>query len=262
VVVETRSQRRKMLLENKNAVIYGGGGSIGGAVARAFAREGANVFLVGRTLATIEKVAEDIRSAGGVAETAQVDALDETAVDEHADAVAASARGVDVSFNLISVGDVQGTPLAEMPLEDFERPIVTAVRTQFLTARAAARHMIRQGSGVILFFGGEGDPLPDYYLGGFQVALTAIESLRRQLASELGAHGIRAVTLQTGGVPETIPESFDGREVITEMIVGQTMLKRAATLDDVGNVAAFAASDHARTMTATAFNISCGAIVD
>jgi 3-oxoacyl-[acyl-carrier protein] reductase len=70
------------------------------------------------------------------------------------------------------------------------------------------------------------------------------------------------VTLQTGGVPETIPESFDGREVITEMIIGQTMLKRAATLDDVGNVAAFAASDHARTMTATALNISCGAIID
>jgi 3-oxoacyl-[acyl-carrier protein] reductase len=251
-----------MLLEDKNAVIYGGGGSIGGAVARAFAREGANVFLAGRTLATLDEVAEEIRSAGGVAETAQVDALDEQAVDQHADAVAASAGGIDVSFNLISVGDVQGTPLAEMSLEDFTRPVMTAVRTHFLTSRAAARHMISQGSGVILFFGGYGDPLPDYYLGGFQVALNAIESLRRQLASELGPHGIRAVTLQTGGVPESIPESFDGREAITEGIVASTMLKRAATLGDVGNVAAFAASDLARTMTATALNISCGAIVN
>jgi len=251
-----------MLLENKNAVIYGAGGSIGGAVARAFAREGARVFLAGRTLSTLEEVAEQIRSAGGVAETAQVDAFEEQAVDEHADAVAERAGGIDVSFNLISYQDVQGTPLAEMPLEDFERPVTTAVRTQFLTSRAAARHMIGQGSGVILFFGGYGDPLPDYYLGGFQVALNAIESLRRQLASELGPHGIRAVTLQTGGVPETIPESFDGREAITEMIVKSTMLKRAATLEDVGKVAAFAASDHARTMTATALNISCGAIVD
>jgi 3-oxoacyl-[acyl-carrier protein] reductase len=149
-----------------------------------------------------------------------------------------------------------------MPLEDFERPVMSAVRTQFLSARAVARHMIRQGSGVTLTFGGYGDPLADYYLGGFQVALNAIESLRRQLASELGPHGIRVVTLQTGGVPETIPESFDGREAITEMIVNSTMLKRAAMLDDVGNVATFAASDHARTMTATALNISCGAIVD
>jgi 3-oxoacyl-[acyl-carrier protein] reductase len=251
-----------MLLEDKNAVVYGAGGSIGGAVARAFAREGANVHLAGRTLESLEEVAQEIRSAGGVAETAQVDAIDEWAVDEHADAVAASAGGIDVSFNLISVRDVQGTPLAEMPLEDFERPVMTAIRTQFLTSRAAARHMIRQGSGVILFFGGYGDPVADYYLGGFQVALNAIESLRRQLASELGEHGIRAVTLQTSGVPETIPESFAGREEITEGIVGQTMLRRAATLEDVGNVAAFAASDHARTMTATALNVSCGAIVD
>ena len=251
-----------MLLENKNAVIYRAGGAIGSAVAHAFAREGARVFLAGLTLESLQEVAEGIRSAGGVAETAQVDAIDETAVDQHADTVAASAGGIDVSFNLISYGDVQGTPLAEMPLEDFERPIVTAVRTQFLTARAAARHMIRQGSGVILFFGGEGDPLPDYYLGGFQVALTATESLRRQLASELGPHGIRAVTLKTGGVPETIPEDFAGKEAITESLIEPTMLKRAATLDDVGKVAAFAASDHARTMTATALNISCGAIVD
>jgi 3-oxoacyl-[acyl-carrier protein] reductase len=142
-----------MLLENMNAVIYGAGGSIGRAVARAFSREGAKVHLAGRTLESLEEVAQEIRSTGGVAETAQVDAIDEQSVNEHADAVAASAGGIDVSFNLISVGDVQGTPLAEMPLEDFERPVITAVRTQFLTSRAAARHMISQGSGVILFFG-------------------------------------------------------------------------------------------------------------
>jgi 3-oxoacyl-[acyl-carrier protein] reductase len=137
-----------MLLENKNAVIYGAGGAIGGAVSRAFAREGARVFLTSRTLESLEEVAEEIRSAGGLAETAQVDALDEMAVDEHADTVAASAGGIDISsFNLISYRDVQGTPLVEMPLEDFERPVATAVRTQFLTSRAAARHMVGQGSG-------------------------------------------------------------------------------------------------------------------
>jgi NAD(P)-dependent dehydrogenase (short-subunit alcohol dehydrogenase family) len=235
-----------VLLESKNAVIYGGAGSIGGAVARAFAREGAKVHLAARTLEKLEKVAEEIRSAGGVAETAEVDALDENAVDEHADAVAARAGGIDISFNLISHGDVQGTPLAEMRLEDFERPVMTAVRTTFLTSRAAARHMIRQRSGVILFFGGYGDPLPGYYLGGLQVAFGAIESFRRNLACELGPHGIRVVTLQAGGVPESLPEGFDGREAIVRDIEERTMLKRAATLDDVGNVAAFAASDHAR----------------
>jgi len=251
-----------VLLEGRNAVIYGGGGAIGGAVARAFAREGARVHLAGRTLEPLERVAEQVRAAGGVAEVAQVDALDERAVDAHADAVAAAAGGIDICMNVISHGDVQGTPLVELSLADFERPVVTAVRTMFVTSRAVARHMIRQGSGVILVFGGSGDPPPGYHLGGLQVAFEAMEALRRNLASELGPSGIRVVTLQTGGVPETIPQDADGMESIVDGIVEGTMLKRAATLEDVGNVAVFAASDWARTMTATALNITCGSVVD
>jgi 3-oxoacyl-[acyl-carrier protein] reductase len=250
-----------MLLQDKNAVIYGGGGSIGGAVARAFGREGAHVFLAGRTLAKLDPVAEDIRSAGGKADTAEVDALDEKAVDEHADAVAAEAGSLDISFNLIGHPAAHGTPLAEMKLDDFMTPIVTAVSSSFLTSRAAARHMIRQGSGVILTFGGSGDPLRDYYIGGTQVAFEALEVLRQQLAVELGRHGIRTVTLRSGGVPETLPE-FEGREAVMELMEKDKMLPHLATLEDVGNVAAFVASDKARTMTAATANVSCGALID
>lgn len=254
-----------MLLDNKRAVIYGGGGSIGGAVARAFAREGSRVFLAGRTRATLEVVAEAIRASGGAAETAEIDALDEQAVDRHADAVAAEAGGIDISFNLITHPHTHGTPLAEMQVDDFMAPLETAARTTFLTARAAARHMIRQRSGVILAFGGPGDrsgPMRDYYLGGTQVAFDAIETMRRQLAVELGPHGIRVVTLASGGVPESLPEGMDGRRAIVEMIEGQTLLGRAATLEDVGNAAVFAASDWARSVTAAIVNVSCGALVD
>jgi len=251
-----------VLLEHKTAVIYGGGGSIGGAVARAFAREGATVHLAGRTPRRLEEVAEQIRAAGGVAHAARVDALDEKAVDDHANAVAAAAGGIDISLNVIQHGDVQGTPMAEMEVEDYVRPVVTAVRTTFLTSRAAARHMIEQRAGVILAFGGYGDPMRGFYLGGLQTAFQAIEAMRRQLACELGPHGICVVTLQTGGVPESIPDGFEGRQAITADTVGRTMLGRAATLEDVGNVAAFVASDYARTMTATALNITCGAVVD
>jgi 3-oxoacyl-[acyl-carrier protein] reductase len=254
-----------MLLDNKSAVIYGGGGSIGGAVARAFAREGARVFLAGRTRATLEEVADAVRSAGGAAETAEVDALDEQAVDRHADAVAAEAAGIDISFNLITHPHTHGTPLAEMTVDDFLAPLETAARTTFLTARAAARHMIPRRSGVILAFGGPGDrsgPMRDYYLGGTQVAFDAIETIRRQLAIELGPHGIRVVTLASGGVPESLPEGFDGREEIVDMIERQTLLGRAATLEDVGNAAVFAASDWARSTTAAIVNVSAGALVD
>ena len=248
-----------MLLEGKNAVIYGGGGSIGGAVAKAFAREGARVYLAGRTKATLDAVADEIRGAGGVAETAEVDALDEASVDAHADAI---PGGIDISFNLIGLNDVQGTPLAEMAVADFMAPIETAVRSQFLTARAAARHMIPRRSGVILWFGGAGDPVRDYSIGGLQIAFHAVEAMRRQLATELGRHGIRTVTLRTGGIPESIPKSYEGRGRITKMLEGATLLGRTATLEDVGDVAAFVASEKARTMTAATVNVSAGALLD
>jgi 3-oxoacyl-[acyl-carrier protein] reductase len=250
-----------MLLERKHAVIYGGGGDIGGAVARAFAREGATVHLAGRTLSKLEKVAGEIREHGGAATIAEVDALDEGAVDAHADEVVRDHGSLDISMNLISTGDVQGTPLVEMKLADFEQPIHNAMRSTYVTARAAGRHMIRQGSGVILMFGGEGDPIRDYNIGGFQISLTAVEALRKQLASELGRHGIRVVSLLTGGVIDSIPADFKGRDAIVESLVAPTLLGYGAMLEDVGNVAAFVASDKARTITASAINITCGAII-
>jgi 3-oxoacyl-[acyl-carrier protein] reductase len=227
---------------------------------RARGREGAKVHLIGRTLDTLETVAGEIRATGAAVETAQVDVLDEQAVEDHADAVAARDGRLDVSFCLISQGDVQGTPLNELSVEDFMAPVVRTVKAMFVTSRAAARHMIRQRSGVILAFGGYGPPAPK--AGGLQVAFGAVESLRRSLACELGQYGIRVITLQTGGVPETIPEGPAWRQAVTEQIVRRTMLGRAATLDDVGNAAALAASDYAHTMTATSLNITCGAVPD
>jgi 3-oxoacyl-[acyl-carrier protein] reductase len=254
-----------VLLEGKNAIIYGGGGSIGSAVARAFASEGARVFLVGRTQATLDAVAGEIRGAGGLAEAAVADALDAEAVDAHADSVVADAGSIDISFNLITHPHTHGVPLAEMDPDDFMAPVETAGRSTFVTARAAARHMIPRRSGVILAFGGPGDrsgPQRDYYLGGTQVAFDAIETIRRQLSVELGPHGIRVVTLASGGVPDTFSPDFMEADEITKMIEAQTLLGRAATLDDVGNVAAFVASDKARSMTAAIANVSCGALID
>jgi NAD(P)-dependent dehydrogenase (short-subunit alcohol dehydrogenase family) len=263
-----------MLLENKNAIVYGGSGSVGGAVARAFAREGAKVFLAGRTLATLEEVAEEIIASGGVAETAQVDALDEEAVKKHADAVAQKAGGIDVSFNAIFNDDVQGTPLAEMPFEHFARPITKAMRNQFLTARAVARHMVERGSGVILTItGGYREAVPT--IGGTVVAWAAIEAQCRQWACELGPQGVRVVWLRTTGLPEAIPDTGDAladlgtgygegmtREEVIAGMREETMLNRLASLAELGKVATFMASDEAGPMTATFANITCGAVLD
>lgn len=251
-----------MLLNDKNAVIYGGGGAIGGAVARAFAREGARVFLAGRSPEKLEAVARQIRTTGGLAETALLDATNGRAVEEHADDVVAAGGSLDISMNVIQHGDVQGSPMVDMHVEDYLRPVSTAVQTVFLTAQAAARHMMQQRSGVLLAFGGSGDPSPGNYFGGLITAFEAVEAMRRQLAVELGPYGIRVLTLRSGGVPETLPEDLEGREDIAGSIVEATLLRRAATLEEVGNAAAFAASDKAASMTAATLNISAGALMD
>jgi 3-oxoacyl-[acyl-carrier protein] reductase len=254
-----------MLLEGKTAVIYGGGGSIGGAVARAFGREGARVFLAGRTKESLGAVAEEIRSAGGAAETAEVDALDPAAVERHAAEITSEAGSLDISMNVIAHPATHGTPLWEMDIEDFMDSVEVALRSSFITMGAAARRMVQQQSGVILAFGGPGDragPIRDYKLGGTQVAFDGIETLRRQLSVELGPYGVRVVTLESGGVPETLPAEFEGRESIVDLIASQTLTGRPATLDDVGNAAAFAASDLARPMTAATINVSAGALID
>jgi NAD(P)-dependent dehydrogenase (short-subunit alcohol dehydrogenase family) len=229
-------------------------------VAGAFAREGATVFLAGRSAAKVESIARAIKSPGGAVDTGVVDALDQRAIDQFADMVVERAGAIDISFNLISLGDVQ-RPLTEISVGDFLQPIVTAMRSHFLTTRAAARHMIARGSGVILSFGG-GGPQTQPGLGGFKIALDALEGLRRQWAHELGPHGIRVVTIKTGGIPETLPETFPARDEIIAGLQQAALLPWTATLNDVGTVAAFVASDQARTITAADVNISAGAIVD
>ena len=258
-----------MLLEDKNAVIYGAGGAIGGAVARTFAREGARVFLAGRTRASLATVAGEIEAAGGRAEVTVLDALDGRTVDEHVGEVVKRAGSIDISFNAISIRDVQLIPLVEISLEDFMLPISTGATTHFLTATAAARHMATQGSGVILTLSSSAVRayVPGVYMGGFGIAGTSIEALTKQLAAELGPQGIRAVCLR----PEGIPESWEGvstedwsasTEEIEAQMKARSVLGRVTTLADVGNAAAFLASDLAGATTGTVFNLTSGTVVD
>jgi 3-oxoacyl-[acyl-carrier protein] reductase len=258
-----------MLLEGKNAVIYGGGGLIGGAVARAFAKEGTNVFLAGRTRQPLEAVASDIERAGGRAEVAELDALDEQAVEEHMGEVVNKAGDIDVSFNAISLRDVQLIPLVEMSREDFMRPIETSATTHFLTARAAARHMARQGSGVILTFSASAARayFPGVHVGGFGIACTAIEALTKRLASELGPSGIRVNCLRSEGIPESwetasTEEWSASTDEIEAFLKQRSLLGRVTTLADVGNAAVFLASDRAGATTGTVFNLTSGTVVD
>jgi 3-oxoacyl-[acyl-carrier protein] reductase len=172
-----------MLLDNKTAIIYGAGGAIGSAVARAYAREGAEVHLAGRTEATLNTVAQRIQSEGGTAHVARVDVLDRAAVEQHTSAVAAACGAIDLCFNATSNDDAQGTPLLDMRFEDFLRP-----------------HMTRRGHGVILVMAGGREAIP--HLGGSHVAWAALAGLCRQFAAEFGQRGVRVTWLLSPGSPD------------------------------------------------------------
>ncbi len=260
-----------MLLENKTAVIYGAGGRIGASVARTFAREGARVFLTGRRLAGVETVATEITAAGGRAEAARVDALDREEIAAHAAEVMRVAGGFDISFNAVSIrGDLQGTRLIDMSVQDFTTPINTAATTHFLTATEAGRHMVTRGSGVILTLSSTGARLSGrdqgfHATGGFGVACGAVESLTRTLAGELGPRGVRVLCLRPDAIPQTWnfaePADENTARIKTYMQNG-TVLRRLPTLAEVAEAAAFLASDRASAMTGTVANLSCGSAPD
>lgn len=259
-----------MLLENKNALIYGAGGGIGGGVARTFAREGAKVFLVGRTREKLEAVAKGITSAGGAAEVAVVDALDEQAVNDHVQEVVSKAGSVDVSFNLITRGDVQGTPLIEMRADDLLRAVVTGLQSNFLTARAAGRRMIEQGSGVILHLNSASGAAAMPGMGSTGPADAATEAFMRYLAAEVGPYGVRVCGIWTAGVAETMSnekltevagENAPRPHAALEMIARMAALRRAPRLSDVAEAAAFLASDRAAGITGTMVNVTSGLVL-
>jgi 3-oxoacyl-[acyl-carrier protein] reductase len=251
-----------MLLEGKNAVVYGAGGSMGGAVARAYGRDGARVFLAGRTQAKLDDVAADIVDAGGAADTARVDAHDPGAIEAHLDAVVEEAGSVDVSMNAVGMDAVQEVPLAEMSLDEFLAPITEAARTQFLTATAAARRMRDQESGVIVMLSSSAARESGYEMGGFSVACAAIECLTRTLAGEVGEHGVRVVALRPNFTPETMPGIAESHPDTIRPLVDGTALGRLPRLREVGSSAAFVASDGAGAITGAVVNLTCGAIVD
>jgi NAD(P)-dependent dehydrogenase (short-subunit alcohol dehydrogenase family) len=257
-----------MLLENKNAIIYGAGGSIGGVVAREFARKGARVFLAGRTREPLDAVASDIVAAGGAAEAAVLDALDERAVEKHAKAVVSQAGSIDVSFNLITRGDVQGIPLVDMAAGDLLRAVVNGLRSNFITARAAARCMVERGSGVILALDSGSSTLSPM-MGSTGPADAATDTLVRNLAAELGPRGVRVVGIWTAGLPETFSKeklaAVDGKfkdeaafQGLIENLDQMRMTRRSPTLAQVAATAAFLASDKAGAITGTFVNVSSG----
>jgi NAD(P)-dependent dehydrogenase (short-subunit alcohol dehydrogenase family) len=253
-----------MILQNKNAVIYGAGGSLGSTVAAAFAQAGAKVFVTGRNIGPVQQIAAEIIASGGAAEAQVVDALDEKAVNEHLNSIVHKAGSVDISFNAIGTEVVQNIPLITISAADFMGPVNIILQSQFLTATAAAKVMIKQASGVILFLtatpGGIGYPLT----GGFAPLCSAVECFSRNLAAELGIYGVRAVNIRSGGSPDSkvFKEAIENHPEVMETVLrsmeNDTMLKKMPLMADIANVAVFLASGLAGKITGVTVDVTSG----
>jgi NAD(P)-dependent dehydrogenase (short-subunit alcohol dehydrogenase family) len=261
-----------MLLKDKVAVVYGAGGSIGGAVARAFAAEGARLYLTGAQRESVELVAKDITSAGGFAEVAQIDALDEGAVDGHLNYVTGMVAGrVDISFNAVGIPPSVGVPLADIDAEQFSRTVTAYATSYFLTARLAARYMIPNRSGVIMTVTALHARTGLAKVGGYSAAMAAKEALTRQLSAELAPQGIRVVGLRPQGIPDsrTLRQIFEPLsksgmtwEQFQELGAGRTHPRRLMAVEELAQAAVFLASDKASGMTGTTVNLTMGTLDD
>ncbi|MBA4057491.1 MAG: short-chain dehydrogenase [Marivirga sp.] len=259
-------------LENKVSVVYGDG-CVGGVIAKAFAQEGAKVFLTGRTVTKLEAIADEILSGGGTVETAKLDALDEQAVEEHMNEIVRKAGKVDISFNAIGIPQkgIQGIALTDLP-ESFFLPIYTYTRSHFITAKTAARRMVKQGHGVIVMHTPNASRISPPFVGGMVPAWAVMEAICRSLSVECGHYGVRTVCLLTTGIRETplIDEVWDihGKaqgitlEQFHSSMEGMTHRRRLTTLDELTNAAVFVASDGGSAITGTIVNLTAGMIVD
>jgi 3-oxoacyl-[acyl-carrier protein] reductase len=259
------------VLQGKIAVVFGAGGSIGAAVAKEFATEGAEVFLAGHNLASVDAVLRQIASSGGKAHATRVDTLDEASVDSHVSEVVSRAGKIDIVVDAAGPRAKEygnGKNAVELTTQEFMVPLTTMVRSRFITASAAARHMVTQRSGVIIFV--TGSPARAHVPGATAIgsAFGAMENLAENLAFEVGPFGVRIVCLRTLGNIDSrsIQDTMEARNVPEDqrkaLFAQSNFLRTAATVKDTANAAVLIASDRARMLTGTVVNATAGAALD
>lgn len=270
--MSTKIRRIEVLLSGKTAIVYGASGAVGGAVARAFAREGARVILSARRREPLDVVSKEIAERGGVVDVMTVDAMDPIAVQRHLDEVIHRYGPVTLMFNAISWDDMQGQALSEMPFDQYFAPIRNSLTTWFHTGTALAKHMAKHGGGAILGITANAGRQPFGGIGGFGVACAAVEHYLRQLAVENGPAQVRVCWVRSPGSPDApgVREAWqqygDQKGLTLEEVhrefARDVPLRQITPLAQIANAAVLFASDLAAGMTATMANATGGAQVD
>lgn len=271
----SKTEIEARLLEDKIALVFGAGGAVGSAVAGEFAARGAQVFLSGLTRSRVRDAANEITNTGGRATVAEVDALDEGAVDGYVDQVVGTAGRIDILFNAVGPQPIEygnGTSTMELPVEQFMLPITSIVRSQFITARSAARHMMRERSGVLIFLSGTPSRGVSPNTSAIGATFGAVESLTRCLATELGPSGVRVACVRSMGIAETrtMQQTYEmggqalgiPKERMQGIVASKALLRRSPSVAETARLVAFLASEQASAMTGAIVNSSCGQVLD
>ena len=263
------------ILKGKHAVVFGAGGTIGAAVAKEFATEGAEVFLSGRSKSSVEAVAKEIAARGGRAHTAAIDTFDDAAVNQYIDGIVKQTGEIDVVLDFagpLAKEYGNGKMAVDLSVEEFMVPLTAMLRSRFITARAAARRMIKAHSGVIILV--TGSPARPHVPGATAIgaAFGAMENFAANLAFEVSPFGVRVVCLRTTANIDSRSIQDTASMVASQLniakdkaiaqIAQQNFLKVPATVQDTANAAVLIASDRARMMTGTVVNATAGAALD
>ncbi|WP_038344074.1 SDR family NAD(P)-dependent oxidoreductase [Acinetobacter sp. A47] len=265
-----------MLVKNKNAVIFGGSGAVGHAIAHALSREGANVYLGARHPHKLDQVAAEICPAEGQqVKTFLVDVLDEQATTLAMSAMAEHLANIDIVINATSFMHNQGKQLSQLTLHEFMQGITPFLAAQFNIAKAVAPYMGIQHTGAMISMVAPSGAMAIPGHLGHIAGCAGSEAFIKALASELGPRNIRVLGIRSHAIADAVQAGSYTRELfslkaqamgltLNEWLNGAaqgTMLKQLPTLAQIAEIATFLSSDHANAMTGTIINVTAGATI-
>lgn len=255
-----------MNLNDNVAVVTGAGSGIGREIAINFGREGARVAVCDVNMDGAGETVRTIENAGGAAMPVEMDVTDEDAVNEGIDRIAGEWHRIDT---LVSNAGVQIVhPIEDFTFEEFKKLVSIHVDGGFLTTRACVKYMYPQGSGSLIYMGSvhshEASPLKSAYV----TAKHGLLGLARVMAEEGAKHGVRANVIcpgfvKTPLVEKQIPEQardlgISEKEVVEEVMLGETVDKEFTTMEDVARLAVFFAAFPTNALTGQSVVVSHG----
>ena len=249
-------------LDGQVAIVTGGGRGIGEAISGRLARDGAKVVLAQRTDAEGERTAAAIRAAGGEALVIKTDVTVEDSVAAMVDQVLAAYGRVDILCNNAGTGVLED--ITEITMENYDLVMDVNVRGVVLGMKYAARSMVKAGSGNIINIASFNAFVGLRHFAAYCASKAAVVNLSRQVALDLGRHGIRVNSVAPGYIANPMAQGYFDAHADPAALKAEALksipLGRLGTNDEVAGVVSFLASDDAAFVTGTTIVVDGGTL--